>query len=397
MSDAPIEVLPARRPYLLFIVNVDWFFLSHRLEIARLAIKRGYRVGIATSITDRMPQLVSEGFEVHPLYFERASTGLWKTWSLFWNIFSILRRECPDIVHLVTIKPVLLGGLAARLAKVPAVVSAVSGLGFVFLAKGLRAQLMRFFVSILYRGAMSHPNAMIIFQNNDDRAIVSQSARLPSSKSTIIRGSGVDLSSYQATPLPDDGPPIVLLAARLLIDKGIREYAEAARLIIQRGGKRAQSARFALVGDIDPGNAASLTRAEVEKWHIEGPLEIWGHRKDMATTLAQSSLVVLPSYREGLPKMLIEAAACGRPVVTTDVPGCRDAIEPGVTGVLVPPRDANALATAINEMLENPQRCSEMGMNGRKLAEAYFDVAEVAERHIEIYKELLERYAQCQS
>lgn len=378
--------------FLLFIVNVDWFFLSHRLEIARLAMKKGYRVGIATSITDRLPELKSEGFEVYPLYFERASTGLGATWSLFRQVLIILRRARPDILHLVTIKPVLLGGLAARIARVPAVVSAVSGLGFVFLAKGMRARLVRFFVSVLYRVAMSHPNAMVIFQNRDDQEMVSQLARLPKKKSTIIRGSGVDLKAYSAAPLPD-GQPIVLLAARLLVDKGVREFAEAARLVRQNGRELAQTARFVLVGDVDPGNAASLTSEEVEKWRAAGVLEIWGHRKDMAATLAQACLVVLPSYREGLPKILIEAAACGRPIVTTDVPGCRDAIEPGVTGVLVPPRDAEALATAIEELLENPKRCTELGRNGRQLAEAHFDVTEVAARHIAIYDALLKRCA----
>lgn len=383
---------PMPGPYLLFVVNVDWFFLSHRLEIARLAREMGFRVGVACSITDRMPQLLSEGFEVHPLYFERASTGIGATWSLLRQIYNIFRRERPDIVHLVTIKPVLLGGIAARVAKIPAMVSAVSGLGFVFLAQGFRARLRRFFISLLYRGAMSHSNARIIFQNEDDRSTVTQLARISPDKSTIIRGSGVNLDDYHATPLPSDRP-IVMLAARLLIDKGVREFAEAARILLQQNNQLFPQTRFVLVGDIDPGNAASLEAHEIEAWRAEGHVEIWGHRKDMAATLAQSTIVVLPSYREGLPKVLIEAAACGRPVVTTDVPGCRDAIEPGVTGVLVPSRNAPALASAIAELLADRQSCIEMGRKGRALAEAHFDVRQVAARHIAIYNELLERRA----
>lgn len=387
------DLQAVRRPYLLFVVNVDWFFLSHRLEIARLALKMGFRVGVACSITDRMPQLASEGFEIHPLFFERASTGIGATWSLLRQIYTIFRRERPDIVHLVTIKPVLLGGLAARFAKVPAMVSAVSGLGFVFLAQGFRARLRRFFVSLLYRGAMSHPNARIIFQNEDDRSAVTQLARISPDKSTIIRGSGVNLDDYPATPFPSERP-IVMLAARLLIDKGVREFAEAAGILLRQGNQEVPQARFVLVGDIDPGNAASLESNEIEAWRAEGHVEIWGHRKDMAATLAQSTIVVLPSYREGLPKVLIEAAACGRPVVTTDVPGCRDAIEPGVTGVLVPSHNAQALATAIAELLANRQLFIEMGKEGRSLAEAHFDVNQVAARHIAIYNELQERHAQ---
>lgn len=383
---------PMHGPYLLFVVNVDWFFLSHRLEIARLARTMGFRVGVACSITDRMPQLMSEGFEVHPLYFERASTGIGATWSLLRQIYTIFRRERPDIVHLVTIKPVLLGGIAARFAKIPAMVSAVSGLGFVFLAQGLRARLRRLLISLLYRGAMSHPNARIIFQNEDDRSKVTQLARISPDKSTIIRGSGVNLDDYNATPLPSDRP-IVMLAARLLIDKGVREFAEAARILLRQDNQDVPQARFVLVGDIDPGNAASLESHEIEAWRAEGHVEIWGHRKDMAATLAQSTIVVLPSYREGLPKVLIEAAACGRPVVTTDVPGCRDAIEPGVTGMLVPSRNAPALASAISELLADRQSCIVMGREGRALAEAHFDVHQVATRHIAIYNELLERRA----
>lgn len=393
MMQAITDPQAVRRPYLLFVVNVDWFFLSHRLEIARLALKMGFRVGVACSITDRMSQLASEGFEVHPLYFERASTGIGATWSLLRQIYTTFRRERPDIVHLVTIKPVLLGGLAARFTKVPAMVSAVSGLGFVFLAQGFRARLRRFFVSLLYRSAMSHPNARIIFQNVDDKATVTLLARMSTDKSTIIRGSGVNLDDYHATALPA-GRPIVMLAARLLIDKGVREFAEAARFVLRQGSKEVPQARFVLVGDIDPGNAASLEQDEIEAWRAEGNVEIWGHRKDMAATLAQSTIVVLPSYREGLPKVLIEAAACGRPIVTTDVAGCRDAIEPGVTGVLVPSRNANALASAITELLANRPLCIEMGKEGRKLAEAHFDVSQVTAQHIGIYNELLERYAQ---
>jgi glycosyltransferase involved in cell wall biosynthesis len=376
----------------LFVVNVDWFFLSHRLEIARLALKMGFRVGVACSITDRIPELVSEGLEVHPLYFERASTNIVAIWSLLHQIYTIFLRERPDIVHLVTIKPVLLGGLAARFAKIPAVVSAVSGLGFVFLAQGLRAQFRRFIVSQLYRGAMSHPNAMIIFQNDDDRSTVTQLAGISPDKSTIIRGSGVNLDDYRMTPLPSDRP-IVMLASRLLIDKGVREFVEAARIVLRHEDKDTPPVRFVLVGDIDPGNAASLELSEIEAWQAEGHVEIWGHRKDMAATLAQSTIVVLPSYREGLPKVLIEAAACGRPVVTTDVPGCRDAIEPGVTGALVPSRNAPALVSAITKLLGNRKLCIEMGIEGRKLAEAHFDVGRVATQHISIYNELLERCA----
>jgi glycosyltransferase involved in cell wall biosynthesis len=220
---------------------------------------------------------------------------------------------------LVTIKPVLMGGLVTRLAGVPAVVAAVPGLGFVFMARGAKAAVRRWLVGALYPVAFGHRNLTVIFQNLDDRATLTKLAHLPDSKVVMIRGSGVDLAQYGHTPLPL-GVPVVLLAARLLADKGVREFVQAARLLKQQG----VCARFCLAGSVDPANPASLADKELTQWANEGVIELWGQRSDMPDVLRAAHLVVLPSYREGLPKVLLEAAACGRAVVTTDVPGCRD-------------------------------------------------------------------------
>jgi glycosyltransferase involved in cell wall biosynthesis len=368
---------------LMFVVNVDWAFLSHRLPIALEAQRRGYQVHIATGLTDRFDELRSHGLVVHPLALDRSSVGLgnWCTLVQLWQAFRAVR---PDVVHLVTIKPVLMGGLVTRLAGVPAVVAAVPGLGFVFMARGAKAAVRRWLVGALYPVAFGHRNLTVIFQNLDDRATLTKLAHLPDSKVVMIRGSGVDLAQYGHTPLPL-GVPVVLLAARLLADKGVREFVQAARLLKQQG----VCARFCLAGSVDPANPASLADKELTQWANEGVIELWGQRSDMPDVLRAAHLVVLPSYREGLPKVLLEAAACGRAVVTTDVPGCRDAIDPGVTGLLVPVRNAEALADALKGLINNPARCQSMGNAGRALAESAFDVRQVVAVHLRIYQELI--------
>ncbi|MBF0427591.1 MAG: glycosyltransferase family 4 protein [Magnetococcales bacterium] len=374
----------------LFIVNVDWFFLSHRLPIALEAKQRGYEVHVATVLTDRLSVLHGHGFVVHPLVFDRSSTGLWPTMHTCWQMFQVLRQVRPDLVHLVTIKPVLLGGIAARLVGVPSMVAAVSGLGFVFVEReGIKAWLRRMFVVGMYRVAMGHPNLKVIFQNSDDLAKLVNQADIADSKVELIPGSGVDLGEYRATPLPS-GMPVVMLAARLLADKGVYEFVQAARLLRQSVEGRYREVRFVLVGTPDPGIHGSLSNDELKAWVAEGIVEYFGHSHDMPRTLSIAHIVVLPSYyREGLPKVLIEAAACGRAVVTTDFPGCRDAIVPNETGLLIPVRDAEALAQAIRRLLDDSGLCSTMGQAGRTLAECRFDVRQVVERHLKIYAELL--------
>lgn len=382
---SPIE---SRMKRLLFVVNVDWFFVSHRLPIALEAARAGYDVHVATVLTDRRAELEAAGLTVHPLDFERGDATLTSVWSTLSQLYRVFRSVRPDLVHLVTIKPVLLGGIAARLARVPAVVAAVSGLGYVFIARGVKALAQRWVVAALYRLALAHNRVWVIFQNVDDRDGVIRAARLPIERTEIIRGSGVNLDRYRVAP-PPAGPPIVMLAARLLADKGVREFVDAARILRRSPFVANGQVRFALVGAVDAANPASLTHAELTAWAEEGVVEVWGFRSDMAQVLSKASIVVLPSYREGLPKILIEAAACARAVVTTDVPGCRDAIEPGVTGLLVPARDSVALARAIEQLVKDPQRCRAMGTAGRLLAERAFDVRQVVATHLKIYDSLL--------
>lgn len=371
---------------LLFVVNIDWFFLSHRLPIAIEAIRQGWQVHIATGLTDRRQELERHGLVVHPLQLERAGVGIVNAISSAWQLLKIIRRVRPHVVHTVTIKPVLLGGIVARLAKVPSLVSAVPGLGSVFVADGLVARLKRLLVRSGYRMALRHRNQKVIFQNTGDQDTVLSMTGLAPSDVVLIRGSGADLIRFTPQPLPE-GVPVVVLASRLLWNKGIQEFVNAAKLIRQRG----VSAKFVLVGTPDAASPTSVPERQIEEWVSEGVIEWWGQRSDMEAVLAAANLVVLPSYSEGIPKILIEAAACARPVVTTDVPGCREAIEVGITGVVVPRRDSTALAVAIEQLLSDPARCKLMGEAGRALAEREYDVAHVARTHLQIYSDLKAR------
>jgi len=294
-----------------------------------------------------------------------------------------MRKIRHDLVHLVTIKPVLYGGLMARLSGVPAMVAAISGLGTVFVDRDQKRSRIRRGVEWLYRVALGHSNAKVIFQNPDDRAALIGMGAVSKEKTALIRGSGVSLAAYSMRPEPE-GVPVVTFAARLLADKGVREFVEAARVL--KG--RAVVARFWLAGSPDPGNLTSISEKELSHWSKDGCVETLGYRSDIPNLFANSNIVVLPSYREGLPKALVEAAACGRAVVTTDVPGCRDAIEPESTGLLVPVRDAPALADAIQFLIENPERRKQMGASGRALAEREFAIEKVVDAHLAIYREL---------
>ena len=371
---------------LLFIVNVDWFFMSHRLPIAREALNHGYEVHIATSLTNsNLDKLHSYGLVVHPLEIARSNIGLLGEVKTFLQILNICKRLRPQVVHLVTIKPVILGGIVARLLRVPAMVAAISGLGTAFATGKNKKTILRLSVQKLYQFALGHFNSVVIFQNPEDRDDFLKFKAIRCEQVRLIRGSGVDLNEYKFHPEPL-GRVVVTMAARLLKDKGVFEYAEAAKLLHSRG----IPVEFRLIGAVDNDNPTSLSVAELETLVQEGQIKYLGYREDIPVQYAASNIVCLPSYyREGLPKSLIEAAACGRAVVTTDMPGCRDAIEPGVTGLLVPPQNAVALADAIQRLIENPDLRNKMGTSGRELAEKYFCIKKIVAQHLALYDELV--------
>jgi len=373
---------------ILYVLNVDWFFLSHRLPIALEAQRLGYEVHVALGLTTHEERLRALGFVVHPLRLDRSSMNPLGALRNVAEIQGVVRKVSPRLVHLVTIKPVLLGGVAARLAGAPAIVAAVPGLGYVFASRGPLAVLRRALIGGLYRMALAHRNLRVIVQNRADHAVISERFGVDPRRVVTIRGSGVNLEEFRMQPVPS-GPPVVALVARMLADKGVREFVAAARALRTAREGTGEPARFVLVGEPDPGNPTSIDEAEITGWVRDGIVERWGRRDDVSEVMRSASLVVLPSYHEGLPKVLLEAAACGRPVVATAIPGCREAVEPGETGLLVPVRDPAALAAAMGELLDDPSRRLAMGLAARARAEREFDVRDVVARHHAVYRELI--------
>ncbi|PQZ69047.1 glycosyltransferase family 1 protein [Achromobacter sp. MYb9] len=369
---------------LMFVVNNPAFFMSHRVPVAQAAQRAGYDVHVATMDGPAVADIEALGMTHHAIPMTRSGKHPLQELGTLLALVRLFRRVRPDVVHLVTIKPVLYGGIAARLARVPGMVAAISGLGFVFLSDTLKMRLVRSVVARLYRIALGHPNSRVIFQNANDRDLLKSLGAVRDGQVVMIRGAGVDLDAYRALPEPAAPPVVVTMVARLLRDKGVQEFVQAAGMLRQRG----VPVTMQLVGGVDAGNPASATQDEVEAWQREGAVQALGERSDVPELYAASHIAVLPSYREGLPKSLIEAAACARAVVTTDVPGCRDAIEPGETGLLVPVRDAQALADTIARLAEDATLRQAMGKAGRALAEREFNIEQVARIHVALYDTL---------
>lgn len=371
---------------LLLVVNDAAFFLSHRLPIAKAAVAAGYEVHVALGGVEDVHrrQIFESGLTLHELPLSRSGRNLFSEIILFISILTLFRTVKPDVLHLVTIKPVIYGGIAARLTRIRRVVAAISGLGFVFVARGTLNKAFRGLITLSYRLALRRRKTVVIFQNPDDRDAMVHLGAISREQARLIRGSGVDLDAYPYCPEPES-VPVVCFAARLLKDKGICEFVEAARILKSRGVR----AHFKAIGDIDHNNPASITEEQLCKWKSEGVVEFPGFLRDIASQYIQSHVVCLPSYREGLPKSLLEAAACGRPVVTTDVPGCRDAIEVNRSGWLVPVRDSLTLADTLESLLLNREKRREMGDFGRRLAEREFSIEKVVDTHMRIYSELL--------
>ena len=369
---------------LLFVLNESSYFLSHRMAIGLEALEKGWDVHVAGP--GACPEgLLNTKITYHSIALSRKGKNPFYELKSIFSLFVLFKELKPDLVHLITIKPYLYGGMAARFAKVPSVVSAVAGLGILFSSDDPKYRFFRTILYPLFGMAFSHKNQRVIFQNKDDRNLLLGWGVISKEKPVMIRGSGVDLKLCPYLPEPE-GIPIVSFAARLLIDKGVEVFAEASRILRTRGFV----ARFWLIGEPDPGNANTVTESQLKQWEADGLVELFGFRQDIPNLFSKSNIVTLPSfYGEGLPKVLVEAAACGRAVITTDHPGCRDAIEPDVTGLLVPIRDAVALADAVEDLINNPEKRKQLGQSGRALAESAFAIEQIVDAHMRVYEGLL--------
>ncbi len=377
---------------ILYVVNNAAFFCSHRLPLALEARRRGHEVmlvtgeaGSARLEAPAIEQLRATGIPHLVTGFRSGSVSPLRELAGFMAVVRCMRRWRPDVVHCASPKGLLYGGVASRLSGCRALVLAVSGMGSLFTRSGgtLRSLLGWAYLRVV-RLAYRHPNRCVIVQNGDDRAIIIAAGFAEDAAIQLIPGSGVRLERYLDLPL-QGRQDLVVLPARLLRDKGVEEFVAAARQIRAGGSPW----RFALVGTADYDNPSAISVARIESWVAEGVVEWWGHRDDMADVLGQAAIVCLPSYREGMPKALLEAAAAGCAVVTTDTVGCRDAIEVGVTGDLVPIRDALALARTLQALIDAPERRLGYGVAGRQLAVRKFDLEQVVRATMDIYDRLL--------
>ena len=377
-----------------YVVNHAAFFVSHRLPLALGARKAGFDVALFTGQAGSeqmeataVAQLAASGI-LHMRTVSRSS-GMNPLLELlgFLQLISLLLRYRPQVVHCASPKGVLYGGLAARICRVPGVVLAISGMGYAFTQGaqgGITRRLIRRIYSFLVRFAFGHPNGRVIVQNEDDRAALLSSGVIRSNCVTLIPGSGVELSLFANSKLAPK-ERMVLLPARMLEDKGVREFVAAARKL----KRLAPNWRFVLAGAAGYDNPTAIKQTELQQWQAEGVVQWLGHVEDMVPLFQAASIVCLPSYREGMPKALLEAAAAACAVVTTDVTGCREAIEPGVTGDLVPVRDADALAAALLSLIKEDVRRLSYGEKGRQRAVDRFSIESVVQQTVGIYRELL--------
>lgn len=375
----------------LFVVNSPNNFLNHRRPLAEALAERGATVEVASPKGQNWDELEASSFPLHHYWLRRSSLAPWNEARAVASLTHQYERVEPDLVHQSTLKPVIYGTLAARAARVPAVVNAITGLGSVFARDGIKARVLR---SVVTRGlalGQGHPNVETVLQNQDDfEDLVSRGAIDPD-RTVLIEGSGVDVERFKSSKNGgDEDAPLVVLPARMIEEKGIAEFREAGRILSEDGVQ----SRLALVGKSPEPEASAVPPSELERWEDSGDVEWWGWREDMSTVYKAADIVCLPTkYREGVPKVLLEGAASGKPLVGTDVPGSREIVRDGETGFLVPPGDAEALAAALRQLIENPERRRDLGSRARSVAVDEFSKETVVVQHMEVYERLLSESA----
>lgn len=371
----------SEKPKLLLFISEDYYYWSHRRPLALAALDVGYEVALVTRVGGMQSRIEADGVRVISLAISRGGMNPLEDLRTVFQLFGIYRRERPALVHHVAIKPVIYGSLAARLAGVTNVVNALAGLGFAFISQSRRGRALQRFVRMLLRAALAR--GLLILQNPDDVTLLCREHLIVRDRVRLVRGAGVDLDRFRPAAALPSGAPVVVLPARMLWDKGVGEFVAAARRL-RAGGS---SARFVLVGGRDDENPEGIDGPTLADWQREGAVEWWGHRDDMPSVLAQATIACLPSYREGLPKALLEAAACALPIVATDVPGCREVVCNGENGLLVPPRDAAALADALAALLSDPVKRRTFATASRALAERDFAEKAIVSRVLAVYAE----------
>ncbi len=369
---------------LLYLVTEDWYFCSHRMALAKAAQKEGYDITVVTRVRNDADRITRQGFTLLPVEMDRGGVNPLRELMTLFKIWKILYQEKPDIVHNIALKPVIYGGLAAYFCPRFKSVNLVAGLGAVFSSQKLKSRLVRPWVRILLKQIFQQSFCRIIVQNSEDLDVLVRQFKLDQRQVALIRGSGVDIHHYRLSPDPA-GKIRVALVSRMLWDKGVAEYVQA----VDQLKKEGLDFDAVLVGIPDPENPASITRDQLDLWDREGVIEWSGYIDNIADIWRNTHIAVLPSYREGLPKCLLEAAASGRAIVTTDTSGCKEIVKEGVNGFLVPVQDVRILAEKMKQLIQNQKLRMKMGAEGRKMVEKAFSIERVNAETLQIYREVM--------
>jgi len=367
---------------ILLFANTDWYLYNFRLSLAKALREQGHEVVLLSPYGKYTERLQRQGFRLISFPLQRRRLNPWAELKTIAALVQVYRREQPDIVHHFTMKCVLYGSIAARLASIGAVVNALAGLGLIFSDHCLRRRLLRWIISLLCRLALRR--TQVIFQNPEDQGAFRKHKLVGDRASHLIRGSGVDTERFKPRQRArNTDKRYVLLASRLLWAKGVAEFVEAARLVRQQ----LPNATFLIAGESDAGNPDTIPANVIAGWKRDGNVVLLGHCDDMQELIEKVDLVALPTYYgEGVPRILVEAAACGKPLVATQMPGCTEIVHNNENGLLVPPRDSRALARAIVEILPDEIRCARLGKHSRQLACDEFAEEIVISRTLDVYQ-----------
>ena len=375
------------KPKLIFFVTEDWYFLLHRLAMARAAQQAGFEVGVITKVTGQAGRIRDLGIALHPIKLRRGSLSPWGNLAVFLQLRRILRRERPTIVQNVSWKPIALGGIAAWLARVPFVVSTVTGTGYIGAWRGFKARLLARLNNRLLRFLLARPNYWFIVENDDDRETFVSLCPRAASRVVNVGGSGVDLARFE--PLPEPPPPVTAAYVGRMVElKGVTTLVAAQQRLRASG----LAVDLLLVGGPDPENPTSIAESRLRELQSLPGIRWLGRQEDIGAVWAQAHIAVLASLGgEGLPMSLVEAAAMGRPLVATDIPGNRALARPGVSGILGPPGDAGALAAAIGELAGDAALRAQLGAGARGLVVEKYSAPIVAAATRDFYAGLLAR------
>ena len=369
-------------PRLVYLVTEDWYFVSHRLPMARAAARAGFEVHVATRVAKHRAAIEREGFVLHPLTWQRGSLDPLHLTAIVRDVRKLYRSLRPALAHHVALAPTIVGSLAALGMEFPQL-NALAGLGFAYTSSGPKARVVRPVFSMLLRGLLRRPTATVLVQNPDDRKAL-QTIGVPGNKIVLVPGSGVDTENLQ--PLPERPGPITIgFVGRLLHDKGVAALVAAHQLLRERGNPL----QLLIAGEADPANPASISASTLTEWkRLEG-IEFLGHA-DFRDVWRRAHIAVLPSRREGLPLSLLEAAACARPLVATDVPGCREIARANESALLVAPDDPPALADALAQLAADADLRRRLGAGARHLVETEFSAARIGDEITALYLRLIQ-------